>query len=751
MARPTWVTFEETVRGIAAQIWSVVAKPGVIAGVALDTILRVNNDLLILVEATERFDLNKVREDVAKLVTAKNHLFLNQQSFAKCYCVVNHDHVTPSMIAAGESQKINVVSIKEFKREFFDFDRYTNERRKHRFGSAVDPDTGKVDEIPYISTSYRMGGTSRDLDIRSISELLVQGAKFTLTGPYGAGKSRCVHELFKFISALQEDEHCYPIAIDLRQSWGLKRFQELIRRHFDDLGLDSVGSDVLRGLPSANFVFLLDGFDEIGSQAWSRDTVKLRSIRSQSLEGVRSLLHHYNGGVLITGRDHYFDTDEEMLSELGLSRGKSTILRCHEEFSLHQLKEYFSRLDRSIDLPSWLPRRPLICKTIAKLSDESLEKMFEAEEGDIAFWKHFVKVLCERDASVSDNFDAETVYAILRHLAHGTRSKPGDVGPIALSEVQAAFEAVVGQSPTEQASLMLQRLPGLGRVEAASSDRQFVDGYIIDGLRAMVVADTIKSVSGDFDVASWRNPLDRLGHRILGEEIKLSNTGKRSQQALARASSEKNRVLAGDILGGMQWSGSISIDYQNVHLAESHFKHLDLRITRANNIRLSSSLIEELVFPDANPDNCQIEETIIERISGLTSARGVPSWVKECSIAQFQSTENLSRIRQIGLSHSHEILTTIIRKTFFQPGSGRKEEALSRGLGSRSSKAQFRRVLAILVNEQVLDHFQGENGRVYTPNRSLTDRMDKMLSEMNFSKDEIWLCVAGLEKGLSEV
>jgi hypothetical protein len=47
-----------------------------------------------------------------------------------------------------------------------------------------------------------------------------------------------------------------------------------------------------------------------------------------------------------------------------------------------------------------------------------------------------------------------------------------------------AFESVVGQMPVDEASLMLQRLPALGRVKAETNDRQFIDSYILDGLRA---------------------------------------------------------------------------------------------------------------------------------------------------------------------------------------------------------------------------------------------------------------------------
>jgi hypothetical protein len=315
-----WATFEETVRGQASNIWSKDAHPERIAGVAIDCVVRVNPDLAILIEITEERSLNKVREDVNKLTTAKNHLFSVEHIFARCYCVVNSESVTASMVEAGAAQKINVQSFRQFRQMFFSFDRYEQARKLRPFGSAVDPVTGQSDELPYVSVKYSISGSDRTLTVGDISDLLLDGKHVVLIGDYGSGKSRCVREVFHSLCGVQKSRHRYPIAIDLRNNWGLKRQSEIIRRHMDDLGLDHVASEMLRTFHSGAFVFLLDGFDEIGSQAWSVDTDKLRAIRAQSLEGVKDLISNHSGAMLVTGRAHYFNNDDEMFSALGLSK-----------------------------------------------------------------------------------------------------------------------------------------------------------------------------------------------------------------------------------------------------------------------------------------------------------------------------------------------------------------------------------------------------------------------------------------------
>ncbi len=150
--------------------------------------------------------------------------------------------------------------------------------------------------------------------MEEIAKLLYDGKKIILLGNYGTGKSRCIQELFLFLSHYSADKVFYPIAIDLRENWGTKRGHEIIQRHFDDLGIPELSKGLIKILEKESLCLLLDGFDEIGSQTWSDNPFKLSKIRTESLSGVKDLINKTKGGVIIAGREHYFNSDDELLN-----------------------------------------------------------------------------------------------------------------------------------------------------------------------------------------------------------------------------------------------------------------------------------------------------------------------------------------------------------------------------------------------------------------------------------------------------
>ncbi len=89
----------------------------------------------------------------------------------------------------------------------------------------------------------------------------------------------------------------------------------------------------------------------------------------------------------------------------------------------------------------------------------------------------------------------------------------------------------------------------------------------------------------------------------------------------------------------------------------------------------------------------------------------------------------------------------MIKKTFFQKGSGRKEEALLRGLGATPATANPTKILNLLVREEVFESHKGSggSGTIYSPNRALAARMKQMVSELTLSKDPIWQAVTNLK------
>ncbi|WP_156332618.1 NACHT domain-containing protein [Rhodopseudomonas sp. AAP120] len=737
-----WASFEDRVRDIASHIWGRPCTPKRVGGVNLDGVVVLDSEIHCFIEMTENRTIAKVREDVIKLQTAKNSAF-GKGILARCFCVINGTP-TPGMVDAGVEQNIRVLSIDDFTKMFFDFSSYRVARDASTFGSAVNPLTGLSDETKYVPVRYLVEGRKTDAGSADIANFLRDGKTVVLLGEYGSGKSRCIREVFRILSADADESFCYPVAVDLRKSWGLGEKGEIIRRHFHDLGLDNLQSMAIKAFNAGSMVLLLDGFDEIGSQAWSNDDARLKVIRAKSLEGVKDIVVSNRSGTLVAGREHYFSNTEEMLSALGASPKDLVVIRAKNEFSDTELLEYFSNLNIEADIPEWLPRRPLICQTISDLASDQFDAMFGEEGNEIEFWNHFILVLCRRDASIHISFDPDTIYRMFVHLARLTRSKNANVGPISLHELQVAFEFATGAAPVEEASAMLQRLPSLGRISAESNDRQFVDIYILDGLRARDVANS--AIGGESAIqaicsSKWTNPLGDLGQRVLSQDPRLGDKTKLS--IARRAFEEGNVVLASDVIASLVRSNAEPFDFENFELFDGNFISLTLSERAVSNLKIRDSVIGELKFPASGWSNSSISNCLVSRVAGLASAAALPNWVK-ADADHFDSVESISRIRRIGLKPAQEILVTIIRKTFFQKGAGRKEEALLRGLSTFASKSTSTKIINILSREGLLESFRGSEGTVYTPVRSQTRRMQKILDELGSSEDPIWIEVSQL-------
>ena len=516
----SWANLEDRVREIATFIWDRPCNPGREAGVNVDAIVRLQTDHYIFIEITERRDLNKQREDVTKLVAAK--LAANARNiYARCFSVIE-GKVTPGMVEVASPHNIEVLSVDDFQKMFFDFASYRHARQLAPFGSAVNPLTGKRDETTYVQVDYVIEGGRREVGIKDIAAWLQEGRHVILLGEYGSGKSRCIKEVFGRLADVAEKQIAYPIAIDLRESWGLKRAGELVRRHLTDLGLEAIQSNAIKAALTQSVIYLLDGFDEIGSQSWSSDDQQLRGIRAKSLEGVRDLITKTDAGILVAGRAHYFPSHEEMIQTLGVNLTKLIIISAKTEFSEEQIQEYFQQRDLDVSIPSWLPRRPLICQTVSEMSEEDVGRIFGAAADEAGFWDHFLDVVCARDARIRPStFTADAILRVLIYLARITRGKSADVGPITLDDVHRAFEFAVGQMPVDQASAMLQRLPGLGRIGPESVERQFVDTAIMDSLRAKDVAAICKydpQSLATVGAETWVNPLGDLGQRVASQQ-----------------------------------------------------------------------------------------------------------------------------------------------------------------------------------------------------------------------------------------
>lgn len=738
-----WQKFEDQVRGIASLTYNKPCEPRNLAGVDVDGVVELDPRNLVLYEITVNHTLDKVRGDITRLEGVRSALY-RRGVITRCFVVLNGEP-TPSMLALGAELGIDVVSVSQLASEFLYYELYVHARLTYPFGSAVDPQTGIKDTTSYVPVTYQDRNGSKQFSTADLAKRISTGTNVILLGEYGSGKSRCVSELFDILSKEWGESFQFPVAVNLRDSWGLERSDELIRRHFNRLGLDHLAPNAVRAYNRKTVMLLLDGFDEIGTSSWSSDDARLRQLRSQALIAVKDCVKNSGTGTLVSGREHYFSSDKEMFSALGMEEKNTLVVKVRDEFSLDEMLAYFNAAGIDITLPDWLPRRPLICQTIAHLSEEERDGMFGSGSNEAEFFNHFINVICSRDARINASFDANTIYEVFLQLSEITRNKSANVGPITQRELQEAFERVVGRLPVEDASVMLQRLPSLGRVGPDSGDRQFIDMYILDGLRAHHIS---RLVEGDelnrrlSTEISWDNALGVLGQKVLASKMGAKSGA--FLELARRSAGAKNGTLSLDIVSGILRLPQAESNFSNLEVRSGSATEIDFSGSDVRNLEIKSCIIEEVVLPSAPPRDTFVSACLIGKITGASSVDGLGAWIKQNEVDEFDSVRTVRRIRDAGLNPAHEVLVAIVKKTFFQPGAGRKEEALLRGFAAGAYTKVAPRVLAILVGEDVLRTFRGDEGKVYSPNRKHAGRMKQMLDELRASSDSIWQNVGAL-------
>lgn len=734
-----WQIFENEVRELARLSWGTEPQSREVAGVKLDCLLVVKNNYWVVIEITKNNTLDKIRGDINRLALVRSSCFGNN-IFAECFIVLP-DAPTPSMVTAGKDVHVKVLSKAVFQRLFFDHKEYAQARQALQFGSAVDPLTGKPDRNSYVPVSYARKSDGRRMDLDGIVRSLGSGGTIILTGEYGSGKSRCVKEVFESIAKAENVP--LLLSIDLRRSWGLQTGAEIIRRHLEEVGMSAAADNIVRAFNDGRVTCLLDGFDEIGAQSWSKAAKDLQAVRFATLKGVRDIVAKSKQGVLICGREHYFNSTDEMLVCLGLKATAAVVLRCEDQFTEEEMEQFLDNIGQDIVLPEWLPRRPLMCQAVASLDDASRVAMFDSVDADVEFWHSFMEIVCRREAQIKDILWKEAILEILKRLGRVTRSKPENLGPISFFEIQRAFESVVGQPPTDESLVILQRLPGLGLVGSGSDDRKFIDIFILDGLRATDISDAVRADDRAMFQELWLNPLENLGQRILAIDIQKENGFAQFRGFLLHSTSGKNGVVGGDILSSTVRSLT-AVDLRGIELQEAIFSELDLENCNLQGLRLGDSLISQLILPRSPPKNVEIVNCQIGKIFGITDKRALPDWIKSCEISELESAENVSRIKAIHLSNPHRILVTILKKCFLQKGAGRQEAALLRGLGQIDRRGNVETIIKILKREGLVKVVPGDHGVIFVPERKYTDRVKKIIAELSTSHDQIWLEVGEL-------
>jgi hypothetical protein len=335
--------------------------------------------------------------------------------------------------------------------------------------------------------------------------------------------------------------------------------------------------------------------------------------------------------------------------------------------------------------------------------------------------------------------DPDTVKHVLLRLASLTRVRAQNVGPITESEVVNIFFEVTGSYPNEQSTVMLQRLPGLGRVSSETGDRNFVDDFVLDGLRALDLVERISSSDRNFSNLKWLNPLRKLGVSILSREVQQRGLTSLfityAKQSMKR--NKPNTVSVSDVLSSLNQIEIDGIDFEGFNFVEPHFGDINFERANLNNINFSDGVFESVTLGKVDPEGVLIKDSIIDRLLGVSSSEGVPSWIENCEVLSYESVDTLTAIKKSGLTDEQTMLVSILIKVYRQAGNGRLEHTLTKGLTGVNKKS-LKKIIQYLISNGFLVTSKDNGELIYKPVRKNQERIEKILNELDRSTDEVW-------------
>ena len=400
-------------------------------------------------------------------------------------------------------------------------------------------------------------------------------------------------------------------------------------------------------------------------------------------------------------------------------------------------------------LPEWLPRKPLVFQMLVELDKEDTEYLLKREYGQFEFWSAFIYAVCRRESKgVGDSIAPQTIQLILQNLAAKTRYSNAFSGRLTPSDIDSAYQLVVGSVPDQSGRQLLSRMCTLGRIEPESPDRQFIDPNVLDVLRADALLADIVTMSENSGPAQWLQSLRVLGTVHAAQMIRTYDLDQHCFSYLHKFGNSRNTKRLGEIVSALCCDGSEPLDFRSLTLIHSALPMLILSHRTVSNLTIKESEIDFLVLNDTPitiDHHFSIENCIISSVAGISSQNGFPSWIKGAEVVSFEGLSNAARIKESPLTPAQKLFLAIIHKLFFQPGAGREEAALLKGgYGQKYSPKLADSILKILKKHGVVERFKGDDGWVYKPVRRFTDRMNRVRSELTLCEDNLWEEVSSL-------
>ncbi|WP_082373678.1 NACHT domain-containing NTPase [Nocardia sp. NRRL S-836] len=714
----------------------------------------VTEDLAVAIEATRSTSKDKAKQDGSKLRELVTKLDRRHPDKAvRGFFITEQEPTAHQREAISKmGQQVSAMSFATYQAKLIDARMYVNDRKSYQFGSALDPFTQKADiQGKYIPIGLvELPDKIQSHTVQQVRESLDSGRQVVLLGEFGAGKSMTMREIFLDISRdlLSSRRRTFAIYLNLRDHQGQSEPAEALHRHAQKVGFPHP-HQLVRAWRSGRAIIMLDGFDEISALNWPGRIDSLASFRRRSVALVRNFVAEtpVGTGIMLAGRQHFFDDNDEMYRCLGLKSG-STMLLSASDLTAAQVRQLIASRGEGAEFPAWLPPRPLLVAHLA--SRELLADLGRATSGVDAAegWDFLIDVISEREARGAGNeidVDGASVRVMLERLASLARSTPSGLGPFSFDDVFGAFKAVCSTVPDTESIVLLQRLACLQVYEPATNSRSFVDDDLADALRAGDIIRFIESpfIDKHIHLSNIQTLVGDLGISVIAHISKTHGTSVGAIRiALQRAivQGDRMRAVAGDIMRlYMHIDESIDVD---VELDSLIFPSFTISETAsAANVTLKDCLIQELDISGATDVTRlpTMKGCVIEMVTGVAGIDNLArDRFEDCSIESFtDSVENAAAILSLPVSDWRRVTLSILQRLFLRSGKGRRELAFYRGGLTEAQKALVPKILDRVQSEGIAWRGRNHGTVLWSPNRAMGDRVRKILAAPSMSDDPL--------------
>lgn len=652
-------------------------------------------------------------------------------------------------IAKKNHVKINVLSFAQFESKLIDASEYLRLRDNHTFGSIHHPQTGNYDfdgKLKYIDHTA-CDSSGNILSVKEIADIVAEGGKIEIIGDYGAGKSMTLRELYKALKKkfYAKKSGKFPVYINLREHQKQEDIADILATHARKIGY-KFPHHLVKAWKAGYVHLMLDGFDELMAGNILSQKKKLREYRYAALKPLRECVSNHTGtsGLVIAGRDQYFDGQKDRFNSL------STLNFVHitlNDFTEDQIKTFLSVYKITANIPSWLPSRPLLLGTLILKGYLGDTKQSDINDPAVG-WDMLLNEIVAREAKIEVGLDGETIRSILEFLAIRAKTTGEGIGPLQHDDICDAFIKVCGYTPDDEAMTILLRLPGLGYDTSDEGARNFIDKDFEDICAASYMHKYIEAPYNYSDslLRYMQHSLYQIGIDFAAGKSKKFTTKQIENAFQFALNNIRNGYLTNNMVNICLSANLIipmDVDVSEIEGIIDINDDVDM-----SRITYKDCLFEYVELPSNKNENYlpKFSACIIDSVLGVSFRNNICDKIfdESCEISSYHETyKTVDEILNMDIDVSIKVLMSILKKLYVQSGSGRLENAFSKGL-DQNAKRFVPDVLRILQTEKLAIKFARSGKEIWLADKKHYSRVAKILNSPTTSGDPLVLKVSQL-------